>query len=411
MKYDLIVIGGGPAGMMAAGRAGELGARVLLLEKNKSLGLKLLITGKGRCNITNDTDDERQLIEKFGPHGKFLFSSLHRFGVRAVMDFFQERGVPVKTERGGRVFPVSDRSKDVLDALVNYLKESGVKIMANAKVKDLIKKGGKIIKVVLTDGQELSADRFIIATGGKSFPGTGSTGDAYAWLEKLGHQITKLSPALTSVVVEEDFIKDLEGLSLLNVEISAYQDGKKFDSRFGEAVFTADGLSGPVILDMSKSIGQRLPGVELKIDFKPALDFPDLDKRIQGDFQIFNKKFFKNGLDELLPQKATPIFVALSGIDPLRKVGTISREERKKIVHLLKEFTFKVKDLSGYGQAIVTSGGADLGQIDPKTMKSKVIDNLYLAGEVLDLDGPTGGYNLQVAWSTGYAAGEGAAQK
>lgn len=412
MKYDLIVIGGGPAGMMAAGRAGELGSRVLLLEKNRSLGLKLLVTGKGRCNITNNTDDEKQLIEKFGPNGKFLFSSLHRFGVRAVIDFFEDRGVKTKIERGGRVFPVSDRAKDVLNALVSYLKESGVKIKANARVSGFIKQGGRISKVVLADGEELAADKFILATGGKSFPGTGSTGDAYSWLEKLGHKITSLRPALTSVVVKEGFIKDLEGLSLANVEISAYQGGKKFDSRFGEAVFTANGLSGPIILDMSKSIGQRLPGeVELKIDFKPALDFTVLDKRVQDDFYALSKKSFKNGLDELLPQKLVPTMISLSGIDPLKKVGTINREERKKILHLLKEFTLSIDSLSGYEHAIITSGGAELSQIDPKTMVSKVVDNLYLAGEILDLDGPTGGYNLQVAWSTGYAAGSAAAQK
>ena len=409
MKYDAAIIGGGPAGMIAAGRAGELGARVILVEKNKNLGRKLLITGKGRCNITNKTDKPREFINKFGKNGEFLFSAFSRFGTEETINFFENLNVKTKIERGGRVFPISDKSQDILNALINYLRKSNVKLKLNSEVKEIVKKfQGRIEKVVLANNEEIIADKFIICTGGKSYPKTGSTGDGYEWAKKLGHMITNLLPSLVPIIVKEKNMKELEGLSLKNVEISVYKDNKRIDSRFGEAIFTADGMSGPIILDMSKRIGKELPGdIKIKIDFKPALDFSKLDQRIQRDFQSDCKKMFKNSLDKLLPKKLIPVIVRLSEIDPEKKSGFITKEERKKLSHLLKEFSLKVKSLAGYEKAIITSGGIKLSEINQKTMKSRLIDNLYFAGEILGIDGPTGGYNLQVCWTTGYVAGEG----
>jgi len=407
MKHNVAVIGGGPAGMIAAGRAGELGSRVVLIEKSKGLGTKLLIAGKGRCNITNERDKPREMIEKFGKNGKFLFSSFSRFRVGETMDFFENHGVRIKVERGGRVFPASDKSRDVLDVLISYLRKSCVEVRTNSKVKEVIKKGDKIEKIVLASNEEITADKFIICTGGKSYPITGSTGDGYKWAEKIGHTIVSPSPSLVPVITKEKFVKELEGLSLKNVEISIYKNNKKINSRFGEAIFTASGMSGPIILDMSKEIGKELPGkIIMKIDFKPALDFVKLDKRIQRDFQKGLNKLFKNSLNELLPKKLIPIIIKLSRIDPNKKTNSITKEERRKLLHLLKEFSLEIKGLEGFKKAIITTGGVKLSEVDQKTMKSKLIDNLYFAGEILDLDGPTGGYNLQVCWSTGYIAGE-----
>jgi len=409
MKYDVAVIGGGPAGMIAAGRAGELGSHVVLIEKNKTLGTKLLIAGKGRCNITNKIDGLKEIINRFGKNGKFLFSPFSRFGVDEVINFFENNGLKTKIERGGRVFPVSDKSQDVLDVLINYLGKTDVDIRTNSKVRKIIKKGKRIEKIILANGKEILADNFIICTGGKSYPVTGSTGDGYRWVEGLGHTITNLSPSLVPIIIEEAYMRELEGLSLKNVEISIYKSGKKINSRFGEAIFTAKGMSGPIILDMSKEIGKELPNnLRMQIDFKPALDFVKLDKRIQRDFQKNPNKLFRNSLDELLPQKLIPIIIRLSKIDPSKKINSITKEERRKLVHLLKEFNLGIKELEGFKKAIITTGGVKLNEIDQKTMRSKLIDNLYFAGEILDLDGPTGGYNLQVCWTTGYIAGESA---
>ncbi len=406
MNKKIVVIGGGPAGMMAAGRAGELGAEVLLLEKNNALGIKLLITGKGRCNLTNNSYEPRDLVQQF-VRGSFLFSSLYRFGVEDTINFFESRGLKTKIERGNRIFPLSDRSQDVLNLLQQYLVDNQVKIKTKAEVKKVIKRDNKIEKIILENGEEVKGDIYIIATGGKSYPATGSSGEAFEWLRALGHKVVKPRPALVPIILQESFISDLEGLSLKNVEITVFKDNKKIDSRFGEALFTDKGMSGPIILDMSREIGENLPGdLELKIDFKPALSFEELDKRVQNDFSENNNKLFRNSLDKLLPKKLIPIIIELSGIDSEKKVNLVTREERKKLIHLLKEFTCQIKDLESFKRAIITAGGVDLGEVDPRTCQSKLIENLYLVGEVLDLDGPTGGYNLQVCWSTGYVAGE-----
>ena len=410
MKYDVAVIGGGPAGMMAAGRAGKIGSRVILIEKNDSLGIKLLITGKGRCNITNNRDKLKEMIDKFGKNGKFLFSSFSKFGPKETIKFFESKRLKTKVERGGRVFPLSNKSQNVLNVFLNYLRKGNVNVVINSEVKKIIKKQNRIEKVILKNNEEITADNFIICTGGKSHPDTGSTGDGYKWARKLGHTVIDVSPSIVPIIVKEKYMKDLEGLSLKNVEISIYKDNKKINSRFGEAIFTDNGMSGPIILDMSKEIGKELPGnIRMQIDFKPALDFIKLAKRIQRDFEKSPKKLFKNSLNELLPKKLIPVIVKLSGIDSDKKVNSITKEERKRLVHLLKEFSLEVKELESFKRAIVTTGGIKLDEIDQKTMKSKLINNLYFAGEILDIDGPTGGYNLQACWTTGYIAGESAA--
>lgn len=409
-KYDIAVIGGGPAGLMAAGVAAENGAQVILLEKNERLGKKLLISGKGRCNITTAETDPARVIENFGKHCKFLYSALHQFSVQDTIDWFNQHGVATKEERGQRIFPVSDQARDVLQALVNWLKTNQVRIITNCSATKLVTKGNMVIKIKTSQG-DFSADKFIVTTGGTAAPSTGSSGDGYAWARKLGHKIIPPAPALVPVRVKEPWIKDLEGLSLKNVRVTVYQNNKKQDERFGEAIFTHNGLSGPIVLDMSQKIGELLKkgAVELRLDYKPALEFPKLDSRIQRDWRSMSNKMFKNSLNDLLPQKLIPVIINLSKIDPDKKVNVITKEERNKLLHLLKEMTFQVSALLGFERAIVTAGGIDLKEIEPKTMKSKLIDNLYFAGEIIDLNGPTGGFNLQMCWSTGHLAGASAA--
>ena len=393
--------------MMAAGRAGELGARVILLEKNDVLGVKLLITGHGRCNITNKIDEPKDMARKYGRNGKFLLPLLYMFGVRDVIAFFESRGVRTKVEKGNRVLCESDRAEDVLGALIKYLNDSQVAVKFLAEVKEVIRKGNLVEKIVLASGEEIIADKFIVCTGGKSYPATGSTGDGYRWAALSGHRVVTPSPSLTPVILKEGFVKELEGLSLKDALISLYKDGKKIDSGQGDALFTANGMSGPTIINMSRSMRKALPGkVVIKIDLVPNLDFPGLDLLLGNCFQEKANRLFKNSLDKLVAQKLVPIIAKLSGIELEKKSGLITREERKRLAHLLKEFSLEVKGLAGFDKAVITSGGIELSEIEPKTMRSKLVKNLYFAGEILDLDGPTGGYNLQVCWSTGYAAGQ-----
>lgn len=408
-SFDIAVIGGGPAGMMAAGRAAKLRAKVVLIEKNEILGKKLLITGKGRCNFTHNEFDIRKFAEKFGRNGRFLYSALALFGAREVIDFFKPRGVKGKVEQGNRIFPEKGNAQDILNALVKYIAEGKVNILLNSEVIGFRQEKGKISQALFRDRQ-ICADKYIICAGGKSYPQTGSTGDGYRWAEQLGHIIIKPVPALNPVKTSEKWVKELQGLSLKNVSLKLFQNGKKQDERFGEMLFTHFGVSGPMVMDMSKNIGALLKKgpVKLILDLKPALDFKKLDKRIQRDFQEFKGRMFKNSLKGLLPLSMISVIIKLSGIEPEKKVDYISREERNKLVHLLKELELTPTGLLGFKWSVVTSGGVALKEVNPNTMGSKKVKNLYFAGEILDLDGPSGGYNLQECWSTGYLAGKSA---
>ncbi len=409
--FDVAVIGGGPAGMIAAGRAAELGARTILLEKNDTLGKKLLLTGKGRCNITNAEFNLKKLVKNYGQNGKFLFHAFSMFGPEQVIDFFNQLGLEIKIERGQRVFPISDGSIDVLRSLVKYLDKSKANITYDAKVLKIKRQGSRIEKLILKK-KEIIAKNYIFCTGGKSYATTGSTGDGFEWAKKLGHKIKELDPALVPIALKESWIKELQGLSLKNVEISVIQKNKKEYSKFGECLFAHFGITGPIILDISKVVGKLLKkgGVDLFLDLKPALNFAKLDQRLQRDFIKYQRKLFKNSLNDLLPQKLIPVIIDLSQIDPEKKTNSITKKERQDLAKLLKGLKMTVKELLGFGIAIVTSGGISLEEIDHKTMKSKLINNLYFAGEIIDIDGPTGGFNLQNCWSTGYLAGESAAK-
>lgn len=406
---DVAVVGAGPAGIMAAGRAAELGGRVVLVEKNKKPGRKLLLTGKGRCNITNAEFDLRKLVENYGKNGRFLFRAFSVFGPKEVIEFFENLGVKTKTERGRRVFPLSDKSEDVRRALVDLLIKNRVSVRCNSEVVRIVCRNHKIEKLILKNG-EITARNYIFCTGGKAYPATGSTGDGFKWARDLGHRVTALSPALVPIRTKESWVKELQGLSLKNVEISVFQRGKKERSEFGECLFTHFGLSGPIILEISKMVGELLKGgeVSLSLDLKPALDFAKLDKRIQRDFKKYQNKSFKNSLADLLPRKLIPVIVKLSKIDPEKQVNGITREERHNLVKLFKNLGMTARGLSGFDSAIITSGGISLAEINDKMMRSKIIDNLFFAGEIIDVDGPTGGFNLQICWSTGRLAGENA---
>lgn len=407
MLYDVIVIGGGPAGLVAAGRAGERGARVLLLEKNNQLGVKLLMTGHGRCNFTNLLADGKATAGVYGKNYKFLLSVFRKFGVRETINFFAELGMVAKAEERSRVLPLSDKAGEVRESLIKYLEKSGVEVKLGAEVKKVLAVDGKIVKVILSSGREFSAKNFIISTGGKSYPETGSTGSGYEWLLAIGHHIITPRPALTPIIVKEKIVKSLEGLSLKNIGISVYQNNKKIISRIGEILFTADGLSGPAIIDLSGRIGELLSvPTFLKIDFKPEIEPIALDKKLQNDFHEAHGKMLKNYLAGLVPPKLLPVIIKLSGADERKQVSDITKPERQALVHALKDFTLEVKGLKDFNKAMVTAGGIDVKEVDPRTMRSRLYENLFLAGEILDLDGPSGGYNLQICWSTGYLAGE-----
>ncbi len=410
--FDIAVIGGGPAGMIAAGRAAELGVKVVLIEKNEVLGKKLLITGKGRCNFTHNELDIRKFAEKYGRNGRFLYRALSVFGVKEVIDFFASRGVKGKVEQGDRIFPENGNVQDILNVLLKYLSEGKVTILYNVEVINFKHEDRKISQVILRDRQ-IIADKFIICTGGKSYPQTGSTGDGYHWARQWGHTIIEPVPALNPIKISEKWVKELQGLSLKNISLKLFQNGKKQDERFGEMLFTHFGVSGPIVMDLSKNIGTLLKRgpVKLILDLKPALDFKKLDKRIQRDLEKFKGRMFKNSLKGLLPLSMIPVMIRLSGIEPEKQVDYLSREERIKLVHLLKELELSPTELLGFKWSVVTSGGIALKEVDPNTMCSKKIKNLYFAGEILDLDGPSGGYNLQECWSSGYLAGESAVKR
>lgn len=402
----VVVVGGGPAGMTAAIAAAENGHDVLLLEQNEKLGKKLYITGKGRCNITNACETE-ELFLNVTKNAKFLYSAFYTYDNSRVMQFFEENGLALKTERENRVFPVSDHSSDVIATLQKVLKEKGVKTCLNTKVVKILTDKEMVCGVCLENGDEIKLDALVIATGGFSYQSTGSTGDGYRFAKELGHNVTELSPALVPFCTKEDYVKELQGLSLKNVTVSVYRKNKKVYEDFGEMLFTHFGVSGPLILSASSRIPGNIANEELfmEIDLKPALTKEQLDKRILRDFEESQNKQFKNAIPKLLPLKMIPVVIELSGIQPEKKVNEITKEERERLVMTIKHFPVTITGLRDFNEAIITRGGVSVKEINPSTMESKKIRHLYFAGEVMDVDAVTGGFNLQIAWSSGYLAG------
>ncbi|MBC6696124.1 NAD(P)/FAD-dependent oxidoreductase [Terrisporobacter mayombei] len=402
----VVVIGGGPAGMMAASTAADNGAEVILLEKQHRLGRKLLITGKGRCNITNDCDVE-ELIENVPTNGKFLYSAFYTFTNYDAVNMFNSLGLETKTERGKRVFPKSDKALDVVKAFEKLVNSKKVKVILNAKVNKVVAKNSKVEKVIYNNNQEIKCDSVIIATGGMSYPLTGSTGDGYKFASALGHTIIPTKPSLIGIEVQEGFVRDLEKLVLRNVAIKVLNSkNKKIYDDFGELEFTKNGLDGPIIKSAScRMKDTSKENYKIILDLKPALDEEKLDKRIIRDFEKYTNKDFENSLGDLLPKKFIPIIVELSEIPKHLKVNQISKKQRLHLVHLLKNITFTVKRYRPIEEAIVTSGGVKVSEINASTMESKLIKNLFFAGEVIDVDAYTGGFNLQIAYSTAYLAG------
>lgn len=407
---NVIVIGGGAAGMMAAITAVSQGHNVTLFEKNEKLGKKLFITGKGRCNFTNAGDAE-DIFNSVVTNKKFLYSAFNGFSNYDTMGFFGELGLDFKVERGNRVFPSSDHSSYVIGALSRRMKQLGVKVELNTQVDEVIANNGEFSAVKLTDAynkkRTVSADKLIIATGGNSYQSTGSTGDGYRFAKSLGHEVTPILPALVPFIVKEEWERDLQGLSLKNVNVTIYDDKKIVYSDFGEMLFTHFGVSGPTVLSASSYAAKIIKNRPLKlvIDLKPALDEQQLDERILRDFEEFKNKSFKNSLDKLLPKKLIPVIVELSKIEPDKKIHDITKQERMTLVKLIKNLTLTLTGLRGFNEAIITQGGVSVKQINPTTMESKLVKNVYFAGEVIDVDAVTGGFNLQIAWSTAYAAG------
>lgn len=410
----ILVVGGGPAGMMAAITASQNGNKVILIEKMQSLGRKLLITGKGRCNITSSLDMD-EFIKNIPGNGMFLYSAFKNYTNKDIIDFLQTEGLEVKEERGNRIFPVTDKSKDVLECFIKKLKRLNVEIRYNTKVEEIIVQNGNVIGVK-TDKEIIKADKVILATGGASYPLTGSTGDGYNIVKQLGHNLTPIKPSLVPLeVFQKDMCKKLQGLSLRNVAIKLLdkETNKLLYEDFGEMLFTHFGVSGPIILSSSahlvrtKNIEEKFldKKIALIIDLKPALTEERLNERILRDFDEFKNKNFKNSLEKLLPQKLIPVIIEKSAIHENKKVNEIKKEERKNLVKLLKNFELNIQSFRPIEEAIITSGGINVKEINPKTMESKLIKGLYFAGEIIDVDAYTGGFNLQIAYSTGFTAG------
>lgn len=406
MKKKVIIIGAGAAGLIAAGKAAECGKDVLLLEKNDQVGKKLLITGKGRCNLTNDTDVEG-LIRNIPGNGNFLYSSFYTFSNNDLLELLHKEGLKTKVERGGRVFAESDKAKDVVHVLRMFAEKRGAIIKLNAPVASVETENGRVLGVRLKDGSRIEASSVVLATGGASYPGTGSTGDGYRVAESLGHKIIPLKPSLIPLIVAEKWVKELQGLSLKNISVAFIDKaGRRIYNDFGEMLFTHYGVSGPVILSGSRHILKYdYRNVKLVIDLKPALNEEVLDERLQRDFGKYSRKQFKNSLLDLLPQKMIPVIIMLSQIHEDKFVNQITKSERKELVRLLKNFTLEITGSRPISEAIVTAGGICTDEMNPSTMESKLIKGLYMAGEVIDVDGYTGGFNLTIAFSTGYIAG------
>lgn len=403
---EVVIIGGGAAGMMAAAAAAEQGHHVCLCEKNEKLGKKLYITGKGRCNLTNNCDVET-LLQAVCTNRKFLYSSFYGFTSQDVIDFFERTGMKTKTERGNRVFPVSDHSSDVIGALAAELRKRGVRIFLNQEVSEILTDADAVTGVRLADGKQLAADAVIVATGGLSYRTTGSTGDGYRFARELGHSVTELSPSLVPIETADQWAQKLQGLSLRNVEVTILDGKKELYRKFGEMMFTHFGVTGPLILTASCMIQKKLRAhpLTLSIDLKPALTVEQLDARILREFEAAKNKQLKNVLGSLFPAKLIPVMIERSNIPGEKAVHDISREERQTLVMLTKHFSLTLLRLRDYNEAIITRGGVSVKEINPATMESKKVKGLYFAGEVLDLDAVTGGFNLQIAWSTGHAAG------
>ena len=404
-EYDVIIIGGGAAGLMAATTAAGRGRSVLVAEKNRQMGKKLLITGKGRCNITNNCDIDT-LMQNIPTNHKFLYSAFRRFGPAETMDFFESRGLSLKTERGNRVFPVSDRSADVLSVLIKACKQCHVDFL-EATVEELLLEGNTV-KGIACAGSIYHAKSVIVATGGKSYPQTGSSGDGYRFASSVGHTVIPTVPSLVPLVIAEPWCKELQGLSLKNVTLMVrdLDSGKEIYRELGEMLFTHYGISGPLVLSSSAHMKKMRPGkYAVLIDLKPALEEKQLDSRLLRDFEKYKNRDFSNALDDLLPQKLIPVMIRLSGIAPDKKVNQLSKEERKRLISLCKGMPMTVERFRPIEEAIITSGGVNISEINPKTMESKLCSGLFFSGEVLDVDAYTGGFNLQIAFSTGYLAG------
>ncbi len=401
----VVIIGGGAASMLASIFLARNGHEVIVFEKNEKLGKKLYITGKGRCNITNASDMDI-LFSSIISNEKFLYSSFYSFTNEQAIEFFNEIGISTKVERGNRVFPASDKAFDVITGMEKEMKRLGVKIHLNTEVDKIECESGKFSRIVLKNQQKIEADACIVASGGKSYPTTGSTGAGYRMAKELGHKVTELYPALVPLVVQEHYVSDLQGLSLKNVQVTVKEKERILYQNQGEMLFTHFGLSGPLILSGSSYVTEKLNEGELDIyiDLKPSLSNEQLDKRLLRDFQEFQNKQFKNALSKLLPQKLIPIVIMLSEIDNNKKVNEISKEERLQLLHILKNMHFTAIGTRGFKEAIITKGGIDVKEISPSSLESKLYKNLYFIGEVLDLDALTGGFNLQIAWSTAYLA-------
>lgn len=402
MIFDLIIIGAGAAGLMAAARASELGARVLILEKRAAPGTKLLITGNGRCNLTNNSLDNRSFALKFGKKGSFLLSGLSKFSPTETIDFFSRQGLKTKVEAGGRVFPISNSSREVLDILISSIKKNGGVFNFSSAVKKIIYQGNKIKEIVTTDGKSLSAKNYIIATGGKSYPATGSTGDAYDWLRAAGHNIVEPMPSLAPLIFQDRFIKSLEGLSLKSVKLSMLAVDKKIASEDGDIIFTDNGLSGPAALNLSRHYPRNNENISVVIDFLPQRN----ERELNNIFSSKSNFLIKNVVAEFVPMRFALAILDLCHLEKNLTVNQIAKQDRNNLFKCLKAFSLDKPKLADFTKAMLTKGGVELREIDNRTMRSRIISNLLVAGEMLDLDGPTGGYNLQVAWTTGYLAGE-----
>ena len=399
-KYDLIIIGGGASGLFAGIIAKKKNLNFLIIEKNPRVGMKLGLTGKGRCNLTNYTTNLNELVSKYKHNGKFLYHAFSEFGVQDTYDFFEkELKIPLKVERGNRVFPKSDKSLDVVNTLFNRLKDN---IVLDTTVLDIKKEKDTISKVVTENGEYIG-DSYILATGGKTYPGTGSTGNGYDFAKKLGHSIKPIYPVLVGFKCRDSFVNELAGLTLKFVNVEVFKNGKKFKEKFGDLLFTHEGVSGPTILNLSQyTYDMYRDGFDIRIDLKPRVSFKELDNRVIGIFKDSGNMHLKNSLNELLPSTLIPIVISLSNIDGSKSVNDITKDERYRLVHIIKGIPLRVYDSEGYKRAVVNTGGIDIKEIDSYTMRSKLIKNLYFTGDIIDLFGPTGGYNLQVCWSTGY---------